>query len=659
MTDDEAASPARKPNPLVKGLKSLVFALRDEALHTEGHDLPPVSEEEIATFDREKFKGFDRVGYARPLGGWFYQFFYALLGAGVVIVFYPFMLGILYPEPESKAYVDVAGVLFSILFFAFNIPTNFAIERWVGDYRIKNPSRMVQYMSFYIWYQMMSGLILVTSTSLYVFWIVVEGRLAYTAWLMLVLITREYPAMLHIFMQSIKGLQRFDYESKISFIAQVYEKGFEILVVLWGRFVLGANPAIGPMLGAAIGFVIGTYIDDFLTSIISGLYLRRELRRMGLSIVDVLRPNFSKEVAKESLIFGFKLSLPGIFNTVIGFFIFFTWYDAVPAYATYVVLNRLADEIANLSKRSEGINTKGAFAEAINNGKYRLAQYYIANTFKYYGFFTVGIGCLVVGFLPVLLNVLLVIGEAENYLLAIPFILPNFLVTLTEQPAGEADKIITMGNKPLFNSLTNIIESVMNIFFTWLWLFGLRLPQTYGFAAIIWLLPAGGIVSKLTRLLLDWWYINKYICKVGATIRNVAWQAFVAPVLPGLITIATGYIWYLFVFPPLALAITPLGAAVVSILFAFGVGLVFNFIVMYGFFGGWDDHTLAVFKEAIYISGPSKVLFIPVYKLTAALVKRSPFHNRFRMDYQDAEREMKELMIQREKRTALAAEEKL
>ena len=166
MTDAEAASPGKKPNPLVKGIKSIVFALRDEANHTGGYDLPPVSEEEIASFDREKFKGFDRVGYARPLGGWFYQFFYALLGAGVVVVFYPFMLGILYPEPESKAYVDVAGVLFSILFFAFNIPTNFAIERWVGDYRIKNPTRMVQYMSFYIWYQMMSGLILVTSMTI-------------------------------------------------------------------------------------------------------------------------------------------------------------------------------------------------------------------------------------------------------------------------------------------------------------------------------------------------------------------------------------------------------------------------------------------------------------------------------------------------------------
>ncbi len=626
-----------------------IHAARDEAHQKVGVDLPPVSEEEIANFKREDYKGFDRVGYARPLGGWFYQVMFALLASGLVLVLYSFFLGVLYPEPETKAYNDVAGVLYSILFFAFNVPTNFAIERWVGDYRIKNPRKMVQFISFYIWYQMTTGLILITSTSLYTFWIVTEGRLAYTAWLMLVLITREYPACLNVFMQSIKGLQAFHYESQISFIEQSYQKGLEILFVLLGRWWLGTDPAIGPMLGAAIGFAIGTYVDDFITAIVAGLYLRKELRRMGLSILDALRPNFGMDVIKMSLYFGFKQSLPGIFNTVVGFFVFFTWYDAVPAYATYVVLNRLADEIANISKRSEGINTKGAFSEAINNGKTRLAQYYIAMTFKYYGFFTVGIGCLVIGFMPVILSVLLVTGGAENYLLAIPFIAPNIIATLLEQPAGEADKILVMGNRPLFNSITSIMQSIVGLFFTWVWLYGLRLPQTYGFPVLVWLLPLGGFVPSTMRLLLNWLYVHKYICNIGHTLRNVAWQAFVAPIMPGVITILTGYAWYAWVFPPLSSWFGAMIAAIISVFFAFAVGLIFNFIIMYGFFGGWDDHTLAVFKEAVDISGPSKILFRPVYKLTAMLVKKSPFHNRFPVDHQDAVREMKELMIQREK----------
>ncbi|MHA1791762.1 MAG: hypothetical protein ACTSVI_03895 [Promethearchaeota archaeon] len=626
-------------------LSLIIKPFVDEAHQRKGFDLPPVTEEEIKNFKRESFKGFDRVGYARPLGGWFYQFFYALLGMVPTVILYPFILGVLYPQPEIKAYNDVAGVLFSILFFAFNVPTNFAIERWVADYRIKNPEKMLQFMSFYIWYQMMSGLILVTSTSLYIFWIVVNGRLAYVSWLMLVLITREYPAMLNIFLQSIKGLQKFDYESKINFIKAIWEKGFEIAGVLFGRFVIGQNPAIGPLIGSAIGYAIGTYIDDFFSAFLSGWYLHRYLKTIGLSVLDAIRPNFTWEIVKLSFWFGFKLSLPGIFNTIVGFFIFFSWYDAVPAYATFVVLNKLADELANISKRSEGINTKGAFSEAINNGKYKLAQYYIANTFKYYGFFTVGLGCLVIGYLPVLLSVLFVVGEAEAYLLAIPFILPNIIATLFEQPSGEAGKILIMGDKPLFNSLMEIITSILNIFFMILWLYVLKLPQTYGFSALVWLLPMGGFIPSFIKLVISWIYINKFIVKVKLAI----WQSFVAPLIPGILSIVTGYAWGIFIFPELSLALGPIIAAAISILIAFLFGLIFNFIILYGFFGGWDEHTLAVFKEAVYISGPSRVLFIPVYKITKVLLKYSKFYNRFPMDYKDAEREMIELMIQREK----------
>ncbi|MBD3186815.1 hypothetical protein GF325_08320, partial [Candidatus Bathyarchaeota archaeon] len=579
-----------------------------------GENLPPVTEEELENFDRTKYKGFDRVGYSRPLGGWIYQFFYAILGAGLIAIIYPVMLGYIYPYPEIKGYVDISGVLFSILFFAFNVPTNFAIERWVADYRVKNPKKMVQYMSFYIWYQMFTGLVLITITSLYIFWIVTTGNFAYAAWILLVLITREYPAMLNIFLQSIKGLQAFQYESKINFIKQIWEKAFELAFVLFGTFVIGRNPKIGGLLGAAIGYSIGTYIDDFLSAFLSAWYIKRPLEEMGLSLKDVLRPNFTREIALQSFIFGLKLSIPGIINSFIGFTSTIWWYNLVPQFVTFQTLNKLADEIANISKRSEGINTKGAFSEAINNGKYKLAQYYIANTFKYYGFFTVGISCAVIGYLPLILEVLLSIGEAENYLLAIPFILPNILHTLIEQPAGEADKILVMGNKPLFKSFTEILRTGMGFLFTYLYLFVFKLPQTFGINAIIWLLPMGSLAPDLIRLGLNWWYVNKAICPLKKPLKSIAWQAFVAPLIPGAITIVTGYLWYFFLFPHLSAALTPIVAATISVLFAFVFGLIFCFIVLYGFFGGWDEHSLEVFKEAIQISGPSRIFFRPVYK---------------------------------------------
>jgi hypothetical protein len=407
-------------------------------------------------------------------------------------------------------------------------------------------------------------------------------------------------------------------------------------------------------MGTAIGYVIGTYVDDFIGAIISGLYLRRVLRTMDLSITDALRPSFSWDTAKRSTVLGVQLSIPGLVGTVIGYFIFFQWYDLVPAYATMLMLNGLADEIANISKRSEGINTKGAFAEAMNNGKMKLAQYYIANTFKYYGFFTVGIACIVIGYMPTIFTVMLVIGGAENYLLAIPFLLPNIIRTLWEQPEGEADKILVMAHKPIFKTTIDMIRLAMSYVVTFLILYVWQIPQTYGIAAMIWILPMGGIVQDLFKLIACWWYIHRYICKI----KIAWWQSFIAPLIPGGLTLAEGLIWGAYVYPWLASVVGSIVAVIITVTFAFAVGLIFNFIILYGAFGGWDNHTLAVFREAVYISGPSRLLFVPVYKMTAALVKRSKLHNRFPMDHEDAEREMVELMIQRQKNEERVKQEK-
>ncbi|MFX0100222.1 MAG: hypothetical protein ACFFCS_11625 [Candidatus Hodarchaeota archaeon] len=641
---------------VVTGFKKFLTSLQDEAHQVSGTELPPVTDEEIENFDMEKYKGFDRVGFARPLGGWFYQFFYALLSSGVIVAMMPMMLAWFYPEPESKAYVGVAGQLYSILFFTFNVPTNFAIERWVSDYRIKNPRKMCEYISFNMWYQMITGLILVTSTSMYTIWIVKSGNLAYTSWLMLVLITREYPACLGLFMHTIMGLQRFDLQSQAGFIEGIVSRVVEIVFVVFGRIVIGANPVIGPLLGTAIGYAIGTYIDDFVNSLIAAMYLRIELKRMGLGLKHIIKPRFSKEVVKTAFWFGLKNSIPGLFGTVFGFILFFQWYELVPAYATFKILSGVADDVADLMKSSAGIEDMPAVSEAINNGKYKLGSYIIASNFKYYGFFTIGIGCLLIGFVPLIFTVLLearLFGDvsAENYILAVPFLIPNILATMFEQPSGDSGRIITICNRPLFKGIMDILFTVLNFIWNMLIIQVWQIPQTYGMAALIWLIPLGGLPLSLTRMVINWWYVNKYICKISSAFKKVFWQTFVAPVIPGFINIGMGFAWNYWVFPPLAAAVTDIPAAIISVMFAFGFGLIFCFIILYGFFGGWDDHSLQIFKEAIAISGPSRILFVPVYGLTAALVKISPLHNKFPMEYKEAVREMKELMIQRDKNT--------
>jgi len=85
----------------------------------------------------------------------------------------------------------------------------------------------------------------------------------------------------------------------------------------------------------------------------------------------------------------------------------------------------------------------------------------------------------------------------------------------------------------------------------------------------------------------------------------------------------------------------------ISILFAFiGCAMVI-FFPLYSAFGGWDKNTMAIFDEAVKISGPSRFLFLPINKTSHFFEKISPLHNRFPIPYEEALVEADELMKER------------
>lgn len=609
-----------------------------------------ITDDEIEEFKKTKFKelhNFDKVGYARPLGGYFYQFFFAILGGVVLFALYGSILEVVYPYPTAKGYIDGCMVLFSFVQFLFNIPTGFAIERFISEWRIKNPLKMLEYIRFYIWYQMTTGLILVSSISIYILTMLSSSSgLEYAKWLMLILIIREYPAMLDIFFSCIKGLQQFHFESQIYFSRDIITKGLEIAFTIGGRLWGEQIPEIGGMMGLAIGWAIGTYIDDFINMFISCLYFNKVLKNMGFRLKDVIVPHFGKDVIKTSILYGIQVSWPGIVTTLTGMFMFFAWYQLVPAYLTLKTLNTTADELANITKRSEGINLKGGLSESYNNGKIHLTQYYVGQTFKWYGFFTTGIGIVLITFFPALMEVIFSGHELQVYMLAIPFILPNVLHTvLVEGLEGEVKQILNMTNHQMFNSIMDVCHHFANLFITYFYLFIAMLPQRYGIAAMIWILPMGTFPADFGFMMIRWWYVNKNVFPV----KVPYWQAFIAPLIPGGIVFVVGRLWIATVHQML---INSVGSAIAGIAtVAFGVigCFLFMYITLYSYFGGWDDYGLATFYEAVKISGPSRIFFVPIAKLTGLLVKISPLHNKFPIPWKEAEREAFELMIVRER----------
>jgi hypothetical protein len=602
-------------------------------------------------------EAFEKVGYARPLGGFFYQFFYAILGAGISVVMYTFLLSVVFPWPESRSMVDVAGVLFMLINTIFNIPTSFALEMFIGDYRIKDPPKMMEYIRFYIWYQAISGVFLVTGLSWFILKMLETGDFAWARWLMLVIILKEYPAFTNMFITIIRGLQKFDTEAGLNFaMYQLIGPLMQVASALFGQHVIGRNPVFGPMFGIALGVAIGTYINELINMFLTMAFVNKAIRPLGFSLIDCFIPHVSRDVVWKAIRFGLIVSIPSVTGTLAGTLITLWWYEFVPGYITFMTLSALADSLANIIKAGGGINIYATISEAINNGKKELTAYYIAMIWKFVFFFKFAIGAILISFMPLIFELLLVAGGAENYILAAAFIVPNIIATIIEQPIASSEVVILGANKPTFNTITRILNDGGNIFFMWLWIIFLQLPARHGITSVIWIMPLGGFLAGLARMVANWVYIHKNIAPVR--VGKFGWQTFVAPLIPAILIFVIAHLWYEYVFHTLIawfggtnLAMMVVG--VISILFAFVGCMLFFFFPMYAAFGGWDKNTIAIFDEAVRISGPSRFLFLPINK-ASHWFDRSPLFNRFAIPYEEAMREADELMRERHIRDKLA-----
>ncbi|MHA1793270.1 MAG: hypothetical protein ACTSVI_11540 [Promethearchaeota archaeon] len=585
-------------------------------------------------------EGFNKIGFVRPLGGFFYEFFYAILAGLLVALSFSFILKLLYPFPESKAYSTVGNVLFSFLFFIMNIPTEFSLSIFVAKYRIKNPLKMIEFMRFYIWYQMLTGIMLISITSVFVLYILKTGNLVYTKWLLLIYISREYPAITGVFSTALKGLQRFDYQTKINYFGQVIQPATEIIFVLIGRFVIGANPEYGELLGIAIGYAIGTYVDDFITMLVAVKYMSKMLKPLGFTIKDTLVPKVRKDVMKESILYGLKLSPPGLLSSFLGFFAFFWWYEMVPAYATFLVLNETADSIANIIRRGGGIYLKGTMSEAINNQKKKLTEYYVLFALKFSFMTMIPLGVIIYSLIPVISEVMFVSGGLEAWILTTAFILPNLIESTTEQLTNISGDVIMGAGRPGWNSFVQILSTLLSFAIDFLLLFIFKWPQNAAIIVLVWIIALKDFPNKIIIMILNYSYIQLRIVKIHY--KYLIWQALVAPIIPSIITWLAIKIWYMLALPLLIASLGALAAGGITLLLAVLL-LLWLYFPLYTFFGGWDEHGLDIFEKAVEISGPSKFLFRPIVK-SNMFFTRSRLHAKFKIPHEDALKEAEELM---------------
>ena len=135
----------------------------------------------------------EEIGVHRNIGAFWYNFSLTILTLLISLFFLSLLARYLYPYPEMKGYLKVADGFFAIVYQLFDTGTAFGIELFISKYRVQEPKRMIKYIQWFIWYQMMTGLIQVTVISIFVFKIIVGNNLAYLTWMFLIICHRRLP----------------------------------------------------------------------------------------------------------------------------------------------------------------------------------------------------------------------------------------------------------------------------------------------------------------------------------------------------------------------------------------------------------------------------------------------------------------------------------
>nr|MDO8114368.1 hypothetical protein [Candidatus Sigynarchaeota archaeon] len=279
-----------------------------------------ISQEE---FDLEKkfpeFKGYESIGFHRQLGGELWNVVLQLIQAALIIFMIAVVTPLTNPYPEINGYSGIANGLYGVVFLCFDVPTNFGINAFVSEYRVKNPAKMLEYISFVIWWQMFSGLIQIAGLSYFTLSVIAYGNYSYLVWLLLFTVQKQWPSMLGIFRSCIDGFQHFDKSNLIGFLqgtvtGQLLNVGF----VLLGRWYGMVNPALGEILAMALFGAIGGYVNDILFFFISAHFFNKIIKGMGLKFKDVWRFKFSKDVIKRSLSYGIQASIVPLFTGFTG-----------------------------------------------------------------------------------------------------------------------------------------------------------------------------------------------------------------------------------------------------------------------------------------------------------------------------------------------------
>ncbi|MHA1370798.1 MAG: hypothetical protein ACTSRA_13940 [Promethearchaeota archaeon] len=595
----------------------------------------------------------DQIGFHKTLAGFWYNLVYTLIAIILSMFFMGYLMNVFYPYPESVGYKDIAFTTFSLMFVAFDLGTANIMDRFIGEKNIKDPGKMLKYVQYFIWYQMMTGLAQLTIVSAYALYFAEESNLGYAVWIMLIVATTQYPGFLGVFRNVLGSLQYYNKVQTLNFLGNtIIQRATELTFILIGRFYGAAHVEVGEMLGIAIGSAIGLYVDDFITMLISAKFFSDAMKIYGIRPIDCLKPNFSWADIKPVFIFALKTGVPGLIGPAMNLINLFLWLTYVPHYSTFLMLSSIGGSIAGIMDWFGTPSITALISESYLNNKNRLSQYYIGQIVRFH--------TLLKGFfIPIIIVISTVMPIAwvalgmNNYLLASPFIIPTMIVLAFNSFAGIPGQVLYGANRPNFAVITGFINTIANTVMIYLYLAVLRIPDIYGFTGFVFVYKLGGLPISLFFVSISYIYIDRKLMKI-----KIPWkQIIIGIALPSFITFILTWIGKTLVFDTLyGMNVNFFLTAVISILMI-GFIMIFCYFPLTMILGGWDRVNLEEFRKTAQMSGPSKLIVQPLYRMLKSASQKSPLHDKFGMKMEEVIQDALDLLeIKRTNRALLRKE---
>ena len=499
---------------------------------------------------------------------------------------------------------------------------------------------MVQYIQYFVWYQAITGLLQITGISIWCLYFVPNTELAYGIWIMLVVITKQYPGFPGVFKGALNSLQHFDKKATLEFLqSEAIQRLTEIVFVLLGKWYGASNPAVGELLGIAIGATFGLYLDDLIVAFIAAKFLADALDDYGISFKRLFYIEFDMDLVKECLSFGLKTGLPSILFASTQLIALSLSLAYVPQYTTFIVLKDMAIMLVATTDRLVRQDFTPVFTEAYQNDKIKLCQYYHAHAFRFY-FINSGFAiAIMLTVMSIFDNVFLGFG-LDRYFLTIPFLIPALIYRCTRPYQRYPETLFVAAHRPNQLFILKVFEEGMKIL-CWYLTIAVFKVQDLGLAGIVYTLTLADYPAILLKILIAFIYINRRIFKL----KYLTWQTFGAPML------ATAILFGLFTSLRITI-LDPLWDT--QFMLALILGLVFIIFLVLGVYfpltvvlGAWDDDSIRDFKKVQKMAGPSTFVVKPMAKVIFWIADKNPkLHNKFKDEElsREALEEIKELI---------------